>query len=56
MAVFCNPDTLVAIRRDESLREALEAEGFVLVRGDSVASEVAEPVKAAPKKSKKVAE
>ena len=48
MAVFCNPDTVVTLIRPLEMREALEAEGYVLV--ERVAAEV-EP-KAKPKGKK----
>lgn len=50
MACYCNPETCVAINRPIEMKDALEAEGYVLV-----SRETAEPVKAAPvaKKSKK---
>lgn len=53
MAVFCNPDTLVTISRDESKRDELEALGFVLV---TRAAEPAGEVKPAKKPGKKSAE
>lgn len=49
MAVFCNPDTVVTLIRPLEMREALEAEGYVLV--ERVAAEV-EPAKAKPKGKK----